>query len=228
MTHISTQQRVKPFGSTKATHTCEQLIPEACKTRTGMKTAREPVRCTRHRADATKDECRCGGCKWKFYTTCRTPSASQRTTTSASWWRPAATTTSAEALQLGRSSSGCTSSITSASTNRGLHVRITRRPSQWRVAFHGTKPTTRWSQPGTSSWAGCHSQWAPPAGSCNEAAISSSFGLAVDNVLQMELVTADGALRIANPCQEVDLFFALRGGGGETFGVVTSVTYKLH
>ncbi|KAG0602850.1 hypothetical protein M758_10G046600 [Ceratodon purpureus] len=59
-------------------------------------------------------------------------------------------------------------------------------------------------------------------------ALSPSFGLAVDNVLEVEVVTADGTLRVANACQEADLFFALRGGGGGTFGVVTSVTYKLH
>jgi FAD/FMN-containing dehydrogenase len=59
-------------------------------------------------------------------------------------------------------------------------------------------------------------------------ALSPSLGLAVDNVLQMEVVTADGALRVTNACQEPDLFFALRGGGGGTFGVVISVTYKLH
>lgn len=54
------------------------------------------------------------------------------------------------------------------------------------------------------------------------------FGLAVDNVLQIEVVTADGSLRTVNACNDRELFFALRGGGGGTFGVVTSVTYKLH
>ena len=57
---------------------------------------------------------------------------------------------------------------------------------------------------------------------------SPSFGLAVDNVLQIELVTADGRVRVVNPCRDPELFFALRGGGGGTFGVVTSITYKLH
>lgn len=59
-------------------------------------------------------------------------------------------------------------------------------------------------------------------------ALGPSFGLAVDSVAEIEVVTADGKLHVANACQEPDLFFALRGGGGGTFGVVTSVTYKLH
>lgn len=59
-------------------------------------------------------------------------------------------------------------------------------------------------------------------------ALSPSFGLAVDNVLEIEVVTADAQLRLVNECHDPELFFALRGGGGGTFGVVTSVTYKLH
>lgn len=54
------------------------------------------------------------------------------------------------------------------------------------------------------------------------------WGLAVDNVLQIDVVTADGSFQTVNACQDPELFFALRGGGGGTFGVVTSVTFKLH
>lgn len=50
----------------------------------------------------------------------------------------------------------------------------------------------------------------------------------VDNVLELTVVTADGEHRIANSHQDRDLFWALRGGGGGTFGVVTSVTYRSH
>ena len=42
------------------------------------------------------------------------------------------------------------------------------------------------------------------------------------------MVTADGVHRTANAYQNSDLFWALRGGGGGTFGVVTSVTYKTY
>ncbi|KAH7099504.1 hypothetical protein BKA62DRAFT_308067 [Auriculariales sp. MPI-PUGE-AT-0066] len=52
--------------------------------------------------------------------------------------------------------------------------------------------------------------------------------MGVDNVLQFTVVTADGEERTANACSEQDLFWALRGGGGSAFGVLTSVTYKTH
>ena len=50
----------------------------------------------------------------------------------------------------------------------------------------------------------------------------------MDNVLEITIVTADGNLVTANSYQNQDLFWALRGGGGGTWGVVTSVTYKTH
>ncbi|KDR73742.1 hypothetical protein GALMADRAFT_630927 [Galerina marginata CBS 339.88] len=54
--------------------------------------------------------------------------------------------------------------------------------------------------------------------------LSPAYGLAVDRTLQYKVVTPDGVTRIANACQNEDLFFALRGGGGGTFGVVMEVT----
>jgi len=46
--------------------------------------------------------------------------------------------------------------------------------------------------------------------------------------LEVTIVTADGNHIIANAYRNKDLFWALRGGGGGTWGVVTSVTYKTH
>ncbi|HZC27092.1 MAG TPA: FAD-binding oxidoreductase [Actinopolymorphaceae bacterium] len=54
-----------------------------------------------------------------------------------------------------------------------------------------------------------------------------SLGLAVDNVLSFDVVTADGTLRTASANVHEDLYWALRGGGGN-FGVVTSFEYQLH
>ncbi|KAM3501786.1 hypothetical protein MY10362_005301 [Beauveria mimosiformis] len=51
-------------------------------------------------------------------------------------------------------------------------------------------------------------------------------GMASDNALQFEVVTADGKLLVTNQYQNQDLFWALRGGGGGTFGVVVSVTIR--
>ncbi|GES65794.1 hypothetical protein ATEIFO6365_0012018600 [Aspergillus terreus] len=53
-------------------------------------------------------------------------------------------------------------------------------------------------------------------------------GMASDNVLEFQVVPADGSLVYANAYQNTDLFFALRGGGGGTFGVVVSVTTRAH
>ncbi|KAF9034094.1 FAD-binding domain-containing protein [Panaeolus papilionaceus] len=56
-------------------------------------------------------------------------------------------------------------------------------------------------------------------------ALTPSLGMGVDRVLEFKIVTADGQLRTANKCQNPDLFFALRGGGGGTFGVVLESTH---
>lgn len=53
------------------------------------------------------------------------------------------------------------------------------------------------------------------------------FGLACDNLLSVDIVTADGQLRTASPSEHADLFWGVRGGGGN-FGIVTSFEYRLH
>lgn len=58
--------------------------------------------------------------------------------------------------------------------------------------------------------------------------LSKRFGTGAGSVLEYEVVTADGGLVIANAVQNTDLFWALRGGGGGTFGVVTKVTLRAH
>ncbi|KAH2042236.1 hypothetical protein KXW51_000440 [Aspergillus fumigatus] len=54
------------------------------------------------------------------------------------------------------------------------------------------------------------------------------YGLATDNVLEMSIVSADGRHRVINAYSDPEYFWAVRGGGGSAWGVVTSVTYKTH
>jgi FAD/FMN-containing dehydrogenase len=53
------------------------------------------------------------------------------------------------------------------------------------------------------------------------------FGLSIDNLVSADVVTADGGFIVASSKEHEDLFWALRGGGGN-FGVVTSFEYQLH
>ncbi|MBV9783891.1 MAG: FAD-dependent oxidoreductase [Acidisphaera sp.] len=55
---------------------------------------------------------------------------------------------------------------------------------------------------------------------------SKNYGTAAAGLLEAEIVTADGEVRIANACTNADLFWALKGGGGGTFGVVTRLTLR--
>ena len=52
---------------------------------------------------------------------------------------------------------------------------------------------------------------------------SKNYGLAATGLLEAEVVTADGVVRIANACTNPDLFWGLKGGGGGSLGVVTRV-----
>jgi FAD/FMN-containing dehydrogenase len=79
-----------------------------------------------------------------------------------------------------------------------------------------------------------------PAGSCPSVGIAGhalgggmglagrQFGLTADNLLSAQIVTADGHLRTASGKSNPDLYWALRGGGGGNFGVVTSLRFRAH
>ncbi len=79
-----------------------------------------------------------------------------------------------------------------------------------------------------------------PAGSCPSVGVAGhalgggmglagrNFGLASDSLLAVQIVTADGKLRTVNARTDPDLLWALRGGGGGNFGVVTQFTFRIH
>jgi FAD/FMN-containing dehydrogenase len=79
-----------------------------------------------------------------------------------------------------------------------------------------------------------------PAGSCPSVGVGGhvlgggmglagrGFGLATDNLLAAQIVTADGRLRIVNRHTDSGLLWALRGGGGGNFGIVTQLQLRVH
>jgi FAD binding domain/Berberine and berberine like len=79
-----------------------------------------------------------------------------------------------------------------------------------------------------------------PAGSCPSVGIGGhalgggmglvgrAFGLASDNLIAAQIVTADGKLRTVDSKTDPDLLWALRGGGGGNFGVVTRFKFRVH
>ena len=56
--------------------------------------------------------------------------------------------------------------------------------------------------------------------------LSSTYGMGADNLLEATVVTPRGDIVVTNQCQYPDLFYAIRGGGGGTYGVVMQATVK--
>jgi FAD/FMN-containing dehydrogenase len=79
-----------------------------------------------------------------------------------------------------------------------------------------------------------------PVGSCPSVGVSGvtlgggfglasrRFGLTADNLVAVKIVTADGELRTVDAQSDPDLLWALKGGGGGNFGVVTEFTFTIH
>lgn len=61
-----------------------------------------------------------------------------------------------------------------------------------------------------------------------QSSLSRQWGLAIDSLLEVEMVDANGCVLYADARHNCDLFWALRGGGGGNFGVCTSFRFKTH
>jgi hypothetical protein len=57
---------------------------------------------------------------------------------------------------------------------------------------------------------------------------TARYGLMADNAIEFEVVTANGQVRVINECNDPDLFWAMRGGGGGTFAVLTKMRVQLY
>ncbi|KAL5334483.1 hypothetical protein BJX70DRAFT_405421 [Aspergillus crustosus] len=78
---------------------------------------------------------------------------------------------------------------------------------------------------GLSNTVGAAGGWITGGG---HSILSNELGLGVDNVQQLKAVLPNGTYITANRCQNQDIFFALRGGGGGTFGVITEMSTLAH
>jgi hypothetical protein len=97
--------------------------------------------------------------------------------------------------------------------------------TRWLEAYQALRPYGRYVQGG-----GCLSLGA--AGGFTQGggfgSFSRRYGTAAGNVLEVEVVTASGETVVANSAKHADLFWALRGGGGGTFGVVSKMTMRTY
>ena len=96
---------------------------------------------------------------------------------------------------------------------------------RWLEAYQMLAPTGRYVQGGGCTSVGVAGGFTQGGGF---GSFSRRFGTAAGNVLEMEVVTASGEILVVNATRHPDLFWALRGGGGGTFGVVSKVTMGTH
>ncbi|KAG8696540.1 hypothetical protein FRC08_007085, partial [Ceratobasidium sp. 394] len=96
---------------------------------------------------------------------------------------------------------------------------------QWRDVYKAADDHNVTVVGGAANSVGAAGGWLQGGG---HGPLGATYGMGVDNVLQFTIVKANGQIVKANACQNKDLFWALRGGGGSTYGVALDVTYKTH
>ncbi|KAF9448105.1 FAD-binding domain-containing protein [Macrolepiota fuliginosa MF-IS2] len=98
---------------------------------------------------------------------------------------------------------------------------------QWKEAYAAASEQQRYIMGGISDDMsnGAAGGWVMGGG---HGPLSPKYGLGVDNVVQFTIVTPNGDHVVANAYRHSDLFWALRGGGAGSWGVVTSATYRTY
>jgi len=97
--------------------------------------------------------------------------------------------------------------------------------TRWLEAYQAATAHGRYVQGGGCVTVGAAGGFPQGGGFGN---FSRRYGTAAGNMLEAEVVLASGDVVVANEAQHADLFWALRGGGGGTFGVVTRLTMRTH
>ncbi|KAH7914858.1 hypothetical protein BJ138DRAFT_1143106 [Hygrophoropsis aurantiaca] len=98
---------------------------------------------------------------------------------------------------------------------------------QWYEAYDAIQAQGRMMVGGVSvgGSVGASGGWVLGGG---HSALSPTYGLGVDNTVEMNVVLSTGEYLTVNAYQHPDLFWAMRGGGGGTYGILTSVTYRTY
>ncbi|KAF9236143.1 hypothetical protein BU15DRAFT_64240 [Melanogaster broomeanus] len=98
---------------------------------------------------------------------------------------------------------------------------------QWHEAYDAVNQYGRMMVGGYSAGGsiGAAGGWLAGGG---HSALSPTYGLGVDNAIEISVVLSTGEYLTVNGYQHSDLFWALRGGGGSTYGIVISVTYRTY
>ncbi|KAI1481059.1 FAD-binding domain-containing protein [Daldinia eschscholtzii] len=107
---------------------------------------------------------------------------------------------------------------------RGRAARVGAGIESWEMFAHMTRYNMTVVVAGGYT-VGAYGGWMAGGG---HSALASKYGLGADQALSIQVVTADGRFVTADPHQNTDLFYALRGGGGSTYGIVTSAIIKVH
>ena len=112
-----------------------------------------------------------------------------------------------------------------SSTKPGVPALTVEAGSRWIEAYQAASANGRYVQGGGCTTVGAAGGFIQGGG---YGSFSKRYGTGCGSVLEYEVVTADGQVLIANEAQNDDLFWALRGGGGGTFGIVTKATLLTH